>query len=538
MGPSSASHPSGCPVDDLDVLAFPFVSVLWLAVVALWLLDAGDNTAMEPYRALISDRLPKNQLARGFLVQSMFTGGGAVLSNLSIFISQKFVPGVAANGIPYWAYICSWLGAVCILITVGMAMRKPIELPPTKAELKERAEAKGGPFSIITDIASAVRVMPKAMHKIGIVFAFQFYAMFIYWQFVALSVGQSVFGVSPEVDSEAYQVAVGWSGLLNGTYNLFTVLSALFLLKVVERYGGRLTHTFSLVIGGACMVWLSTASSSWLSLVPMIGIGIMWASVMGVPYLMVASMVPTHKSGVYMGILNMMIVVPMLVQTLTFGWIYQNLLGNNPTNALLLSGALLLIASVAMLWVIAPSEASESTIVPMGRAGAGHQGYDRVIVGSDGTENTMFAVRRAMKIAEEADARLTIISVFHHEKSGPADPNRHHLIGKEAGRDALRRTVNQLNKERLRNYDELVVPGDVADTLLAASDFSRKSLIIVGNRGIGAERGSLGDVAAKVVQNAASDVIIIQVDDVTTQAKEYWNLPPRTAAHEDGPNDE
>lgn len=107
MGPSSASHPSGCPVDDLDVLAFPFISVLWLAVVALWLLDAGDNTAMEPYRALISDRLPKNQLARGFLVQSMFTDGGAVLSNLSIFISQKFVPGVAANGIPYWAYICS-----------------------------------------------------------------------------------------------------------------------------------------------------------------------------------------------------------------------------------------------------------------------------------------------------------------------------------------------------------------------------------------------------------------------------------------------
>lgn len=500
----------------LICLIFPFISILWVAVLGLWLLDAGNNSAMEPYRALISDRLPKDQLARGFLVQSMFTGAGAVLSNVSIFVFQKWVPGLAPNGIPYWAYICFWLGAVCILITVGVAMRKRIELAPSDDELEEMKNAPGGPLAIVRDIATAVKVMPVAMHKIGLVFAFQFYAMFVYWQFVALSVGQSVFGVSPETDAEGYQVAVGWSGLLNGMYNLFTAISALFLLRFVVRFGGRWVHVGCLIIGGLCILWLANVDNQWISLVPMIGIGIMWASIVGVPYMMVASMVPSNRSGVYMGILNMMIVVPMLIETLTFGWIFEHLLGGDPTMALMVAGGLMLLGSLAMLWVKPPSDADDSSLVPLGRPNESITSYDRVIVGSDGTANTMFGVQRAMEIAEDTNARLTIVTVYRPDGEGPTDLARQELLGQEAGREALKRTVDQLNRERVRSYDSLLIAGDVADALLAASESSRRSLIVVGNRGLGAQRGALGSVPARVLQNAASDVMLIQTEDVSS----------------------
>src|SRR3954468_11542333 len=126
--------------------AFPFVGVLWLGVIAFWLLDAGNNTSMEPYRAFISDRLPKSQLARGFLTQSMFTGAGAVLANLSLFFLQK-VPSLnktAGNGVPYWMYVCFFIGTVCILFTVLTAMARTKELTPTDEDLAEMRSAPKG----------------------------------------------------------------------------------------------------------------------------------------------------------------------------------------------------------------------------------------------------------------------------------------------------------------------------------------------------------------------------------------------------------
>src|ERR687889_2458434 len=169
------------------LFAFPFVGILWLAVICFWLLDIGNNTSMEPYRAFISDRLPKSQLARGFLTQSMFTGAGAVLANLSLFFLQKVdaLDKTAGNGVPYWMYVCFMIGTFCILLTVLTAMARTRELTPSDEDLAEIRSAPKGFGPAVKDIAEAVRVMPVAMHKIGLVFAFQWYAMFIYWQFLA-----------------------------------------------------------------------------------------------------------------------------------------------------------------------------------------------------------------------------------------------------------------------------------------------------------------------------------------------------------------
>ena len=218
---------SGAILCAIILLLFPFVSALWLGVICLWLLDAGNNTSMEPYRALISDKLPHSQLARGFLTQSMFTGAGAVLANLSLFVFQKVLGGTAANGVPFWVYTCFWLGAVCILATVLVAMLRTKEIPPTSEELEKLRAAPKGLRHAVADITAAVREMPESMHKIGLVFCFQWYAMFIYWQFVALSVGESVFNTAPE--QPGWEEAISWSGLMNATYNFFTLLTALVL---------------------------------------------------------------------------------------------------------------------------------------------------------------------------------------------------------------------------------------------------------------------------------------------------------------------
>src|SRR3954467_5553284 len=294
---------------------FPFVGILWLGVLCFWLLDAGNNTSMEPYRALISDRLPKSQLARGFLTQSMFTGAGAVLANLSLFGLQK-VPALeqkASNGVPYWMYVCFFIGTVCILVTVLIAMARTTELTPSDEDLAEMRSGPKGLGGFVHDIRDAVKTMPVAMHKIGVVFVFQWFAMFVYWQFLAVSLGETVFGATPEQGGPAWDSAIAWSGLMNGAYNFVTMFSALFRVGLGQMIGAKRVHAIALGLAAVALIWLGHIHNQYVALVPMIGVGIFWASAVGVPYLMVASMVPAKRTGVYMGILNMMIVVPMLI---------------------------------------------------------------------------------------------------------------------------------------------------------------------------------------------------------------------------------
>jgi maltose/moltooligosaccharide transporter len=149
------------------LFVFPFVGVLWVGVICFWLLDAGNNTSMEPYRAFISDRLPRSQLARGFLTQSMFTGAAAVLANISLFLLQKVsaLDKTAGNGVPYWMYVCFWIGTICILLTVLTAMARTKELTPADEELHEMRSQPKSVGNAIRDIREAVRAMPVAMHK-------------------------------------------------------------------------------------------------------------------------------------------------------------------------------------------------------------------------------------------------------------------------------------------------------------------------------------------------------------------------------------
>ena len=518
------------------LFAFPFVGVLWLGVICFWLLDAGNNTSMEPYRAFISDRLPKSQLARGFLTQSMFTGAGAVLANISLFALQKVdaLQEEAGNGVPYWMFACFMIGTVCILLTVLTAMARTKELKPPEEELAEMRAAPKGLHHAVREIADAVRVMPVAMHKIGVVFAFQWYAMFIYWQFVAVSLGETVFNATPEEGGPAWDEAIGWSGLTNAAYNFVTMVSALFLVGFAQRIGAKRLHAIALGLAAGALIWLANIDSQYLTLVPMIGVGIFWASAVGVPYLMVASMVPAKRTGVYMGILNMMIVVPMLVQTVTFGWIFEHWLDSRGSNALILAGVMLGCGAVAMLWVNPPNEADESPIVPLG----GKRSitvYDRVVVGSDGTPTSLYAVDRAAEVAQAAQARLIVVTAYREAGPGsaPAGEGAHRdLYGVDVAREALAKSVTGLTRERARYIEQRLVAGDPAKALLDVVGNNPANLIVVGNRGLGASEGQmLGSVPAAVVRNAVCDVLVVQTSALD---EERMFAAGRTHAEPDG----
>ena len=504
----------------LMLFLFPFAGALWMAVIFLWLLDAANNTAMEPYRAFISDRLPKNQLARGFLTQSLFVGMGAVGANLSILIFQSTISGATSNGIPYWVYVAFWIGAVCSTGSVLVSVLSTKEIPPTDEELAEmRAKPTGlGPF--LKEIGDAVRDMPSGMHKIGVVFLFQWYAMAVYWQFVALSIAETVYNAGP--DDPAFEEASGWVGAVNGTYNFVTMIAALALMPLAQRFGAKYVGAVALAIGGLSLIAFSNIGNQYALLVPMIGLGIAWASMMGIPYIMVASMVPRERSGVYMGIVNMMIVVPMLIQNFTFGWIFENVLGGSGANAILFAGIFLGIAALAMLWIRSPSDDEESELMPLG--GPRHiTVYDRVIVGSDGTPSSLYAVDRAHAVAAEADAHVVVVSAFNPgEERGVATGTgeRKELYGEQAAKDALTATVKHLTSDRVRRVETHLVAGSPARALLDAAGDNPANLIVVGNRGLGAAEGEmLGSVAAEVVKSANCDVLIVQGTRETTRVK-------------------
>lgn len=381
----------GCAI---CLFLFPFVAAIWMAVLLLWLLDASNNTAMEPYRAFLADKLPESQLARGFLTQSFFTGLGITLANLSLFAFQKIIVGGTDAGIPYWVFGSFFLGAVCSIGSVLISVLSTPEIPPSPEELAIlRAQPRGlTPF--VRDITSAVRDMPASLHKLGLVYLFQWFAIVIYWQYVSVVVAKSLFNATAE-DKDLYSQAVGLTGLMNGFYNVVTFCSAFYLVRLAGKYGAKWVHTACLLLASVSLIALPHITNQTLLFAPMIGLGVAWASMMGVPYIMVVSMVPKERYGVYMGVVNMMIVVPMIIESLTFGFIYKNFLGDDPINAMMFSGALFAVAAIAMTWIRPPKH--QSPVIPLTYRQI--MGYERVIVGSDGSDSALRGVHRAAEIA-------------------------------------------------------------------------------------------------------------------------------------------
>ena len=338
----------GALLGSICLFMFPHSPVLWFAVGLLWILDVGNNVAMEPYRAFVGDKLPEKQLSLGYQMQSLFCGLGTLLATGSILLFQYLFGEEAdvAGTIPQWIYYSFYIGAILSLTTILWSVFKTPEIAPSEAELKEINKIKT--LSLLNkmvkpfiEISDAVKEMPKFMWKIGAVYLFQWYALFVYWQFsTPLFMKTMGYSIS-EAGSQ--------SAAMSLTYNTTTMLIALILVPLTLRFGNKKTYAMSLFGTALALFCIPFITDPWLVVLPMILFGIGWAAMMGIPYTMVSKIVPQERRGVYMGILNMMIVIPMGIETLTFGPIYKYLLSDNAIYAMLFAGAFFGIAALLAL---------------------------------------------------------------------------------------------------------------------------------------------------------------------------------------------
>ena len=340
----------GALICSVALFLFPFSSSLWMAAGLLWILDAGNNTAMEPYRAFVADKLDETQQPLGFQAQSFFTGFGQTLANVSLFIFPLLFIGTTGK-LPTWVFASFFLGSVCSIASVWWSSYTTKEIPPTAEELQTMREEKMHLITPFADIVKAIIEMPKVMWQLALVYLFQWYALFCYWQNSSKSIALSVWNTTPEKDITLYGEAVSWTGLVNGWYNVVTFLCAFSLVYFAKKYSPKKVHFGCLLLAAFGFLVFPHIHNKFLLFPAITGFGIGWASMMGIPYLMVVANIPKERYGVYMGIINMMIVIPMFIQTVTFGFIMKHFLHNDARLAITFAGILLLVSAFFTLFI-------------------------------------------------------------------------------------------------------------------------------------------------------------------------------------------
>lgn len=343
----------GAILCSLGLLLMPYSPTLWFAAGLLWLLDAANNTTMEPYRAYVSDRLRREQHSLGFLTQSAFTGLAQTLAYLSpsllVWLGMN-KDAVGDNHIPQVTLAAFMIGALLSFSTVWWSVRRVPELP---LSAEERAQIQAQPRGLgaaLREILQALREMPPTMRQLAWMSLFQWYGMMCYWIYIVPCLARTVFGTS-DAQSAGFREASLLNGQIGGFYNFVAFLAAFAMVPVVRRLGPKRVHAACL-LAAAVGLWAipTLRDTAWLFL-PMLGLGLAWASIMGNPYVLLAGSIPPERAGVYMGIFNMFIVIPMLIQMLTLPLFYDSLLGGRPEQVIRLAGALLAAAAVAVLFV-------------------------------------------------------------------------------------------------------------------------------------------------------------------------------------------
>lgn len=343
----------GAIVCSICLFAMPYSRALWVAAALLWLLDAGNNITMEPYRAYVADRLSSDQQPAGFLTQSAFTGFAqcasyAAPSLLGAFGVSRLVSN--AQPIPDIVKIAFVIGAILSICAILYSVTRVPELPLDNAQRARIAALPRGLGPALEEVGKAVSEMPPAMRRLALAMLCQWYAMFLYWQYIALAVSKALYHTTDAADP-AFLSGTLTAQKMGVAYNGIAFIGALLLIPIVRVLGVRTVHALCLAASGGAMALAASTSDERLMFVAMIGIGIGWAGMMGNTYVMLASSIPPERTGVYMGIFNMFIVIPMLIEALTMPLLYHPLLGGDPQLCLMFGAALMLCGSLATLRV-------------------------------------------------------------------------------------------------------------------------------------------------------------------------------------------
>ena len=402
---------AGAVLSSLALLAMPHSSALWMAAGLLWVLDASINVAMEPFRAFVADQLPESQRPAGYSMQSFFIGVGAVVASLLPWMlahAGVSNEGTAASPVPDSVRYAFEIGAVVFLAAILWTIVTTREYPPATlhgfadatplSEGVEPGSAHGSAmrglawavvgglgialvwrfaldrmlyvlaamcagWGVLLLVNSAVRGggalstligdidnMPRRMRELIPVQFFSWLALFAMWTQSTPAVTRVHFGAT-DVTGAAYNEGANWVGVLFAAYNLFAAVAAVVIPLLVNRLGMRVAHLVNLSLGGAGLLsFLLIRDPDWL-LVSMVGVGFAWASILSLPYALLAGSVPSRKMGVYMGIFNFFIVIPQLVIASVLGVLLKTFFGGQPIHALAIGGVSFLVAGLCALRV-------------------------------------------------------------------------------------------------------------------------------------------------------------------------------------------
>jgi len=322
----------------------------------LMIMDASFNVAMEPFRALVADMLPADQSTLGFSIQTFLIGIGAVIGSWLPYVLGNWVgiSKVATNGgIPDNVVFSFYIGAAVMIVTILWTVistkeYSPEELNKFNKESNQIVEEKGKFSDIFKDIVA----MPKTMKQLGVVQFFSWIALFGMWVFTTPAVAQHVYGLAvADTKSIQYQDAGNWVGIIFGVYNGVAMIYALLLPAIAHKIGRKLTHSVSLLAGAIGLLSIYFITNPTTLIYSMIGVGMAWGSILSMPYAILAPALPIRKMGIYMGIFNIFITVPQIINGLFGGMIVKRLFDSQAIFALIMSGCFLIIAAFSVLWV-------------------------------------------------------------------------------------------------------------------------------------------------------------------------------------------
>jgi len=343
----------GAILSSVALIFMPNASALWMAAGLLWILDASINISMEPFRAFVADKLPERQRPRGFAMQSIFIGLGAIVASaLPWLLTNLFhvQPGSSGeSAIPLTVKLSFYIGAAAFFGAVLWTIIRTKEYPPADMEAF-KAKKKDNLGRFFSEIYQDILHMPVVMRKLAWVQVFTWLGLFCMWLYFPVAVARNVFG-APGETSPLYQEGVEWAGICFAMYSLVCFAYAFLLPVIARKIGMQRTHIFSLACGAAGLISVVTIQTPWVLLLSMTGVGMAWASILSMPYAILAGHLPAEKTGVYMGIFNFFIVLPEILASLVFGWIMLNLLDNNRLTAVVAGGVCLLVAAGFMLRV-------------------------------------------------------------------------------------------------------------------------------------------------------------------------------------------
>ena len=337
----------GAVLSSIALFLMPNSVALWMAAILLWVLDASINISMEPFRAFVGDKLNPSQQTTGFAMQTFFIGVGAVVASLLPYfftnvlgISNTAAEGVIPDSVKYSFYI----GALVFFASVLWTVISSTELPPEDMQaFEEEKRLNKGLVFAAKEIAHGIRTMPKTMLQLAIVQFFTWVAFFSMWIYTSAAVAQNTFGTT-DTTTKAFQDAGDWVGVMFMIYNAVSAITAFLLPILATKISRRFTHMLCLIVGGIGLISLLFIKSQNMLLLPMVGVGLAWASTLTMPYSILAGSLPANKMGFYMGVFNFFIVIPQLIASAALGFVVSNLFNHQSVYALVVGGVSMVIA--------------------------------------------------------------------------------------------------------------------------------------------------------------------------------------------------